>query len=79
MNEKNGAESGNESEFPDTYCLSVSDRVIVDAAIQLLDKIAQAPCTRPAQLVPVAKALYILLKPSISLTKFSPNKKGGSQ
>ena len=32
MNEKNGAESGNGSEFPDTYYLSVSDRVIVDAA-----------------------------------------------
>ena len=42
MNEKNGTDSGNESEFPDTYYLSVSDRVIVNAAIQLLDKIAHA-------------------------------------
>jgi hypothetical protein len=56
MNEKN------EFEFPDTYYLSVSDRVIVDAAIQLLDKIAHAAFTRPAQLVSVAKALYVLSK-----------------
>ncbi|MBM4300228.1 MAG: hypothetical protein FJ121_01675 [Deltaproteobacteria bacterium] len=62
MNDKNGAESGNDSEFSNTYYLSASDRDIVDAAIQLLGKITHAPFTRPAQLVSVAKALYVLSK-----------------
>ena len=64
MNEKNGAESGKESEFPDTYYLSASDRVIVDAAIQLHIATRKGGCQDrkhlvrgPAHCLPIAKPL----------------------
>jgi hypothetical protein len=62
----------NEDIFSDTYIVSTSDKAITDAAIQMLNKIARAPFTRPAQLVTVAKALHVLSKiPQVAQAEIS--------
>ena len=60
MNEDDWDESVDESETPETYCLSERDRAVVAVAIELLEKVTRAPFTRPAEMVSVAKALHLL-------------------
>lgn len=67
MNEDNSSESADESETLETYLLPGRDRSLVAAAIDLLEKIARASLTCPAELVSVAKALHLLKRlPQVS-------------
>lgn len=60
MNEKDWTELPEESESAAPYIFSGRDKIIINAAIQLLSKITRAPFTRPAELATVAKALHVL-------------------
>jgi hypothetical protein len=59
MDEDDWAESAAENES-ENYVLSARDAEVIHGAVQLLEKIARAPFTRPAELVSVASLLHVL-------------------
>ena len=52
--------SAGQNQEPEVYVLSAGDQTIIEAAIQLLKKLVNAPFTQRAELFSVAKALQVL-------------------